>query len=208
MALIEFKAEPINRDIVLFLDSLSPAEVSQQFAILAAQHIDDAKRVNIRVLGRAPPSTTYVDGRAGAPLASVRPEGVVFTEFELLIDVLVFVSEMLTKFSPVGRRPDRRPGHPGLYQRSHTLFADGVEIDVTTPSLVPQLVAANEYVFINTLPYARKIEHGLSPQRPDGVYQAVANIARRRYSKIAKIMFSYRSIFKGERNPAIIVRIV
>jgi hypothetical protein len=206
MAIIEFKTEPINRDIVLFIDSLSPEETSRQFAVLAAQHIDDAKRINVRVLGREPPSTTYVDGRARAPLATVRPNGVIFTEFELLIDVLVFITEMLIKFSPVGRKPDRRPGHPGLYKRSHILLADGVEIDVLTPSLVPQLAVADEYVFINTLPYARKIEHGLSPQAPDGVYQAVANVARRRYNKIAKIFFTYRTIFEGERNPAIIVR--
>jgi hypothetical protein len=73
---------------------------------------------------------------------------------------------------------------------------------------------AEEYTFINTVPYARKIERGSSRQAPDGVYQAVANLARRKFTKLAKITFSYRTVLggtggaKSERNPAIIVRIV
>lgn len=206
MATMEIQAEPINRDIAVFLDALSPSSAVQQFAAIAVQHIEDAKQNNRRALGREPRSTTYVNGRAGAPLETVGLQGVIFTEFELLTDVLLFISIMLEKFSPVGKTSDRRPGHPGLYKRSHVLFADSVEVDITTPSLVPQIAAAEEYVFVNTVPYARKLERGSSRQAPDGVYQAVANIARRRYSKVAKIMFTYRSIFGGERNPAIVVR--
>ena len=54
--------------------------------------------------------------------------------------------------------------------------------------------AAEEYVFINTQPYARKIEgtggRRMAPQAPDGVYQAVATLAQRRFGNIARITFS------------------
>jgi hypothetical protein len=204
--MLEFKIEPIQRDITVLLDALSPSEAGKQFASLAAGHIADAKRRNREILGREPKSTTYVNGQAGVELENVGIQGVIFTEFELVTDILVFIANMLEKFSPVGQGRDRRPGHPGLFKRSHVLFADSVEIDLETPALIPQILSADEYVFINTLPYARKIEHGLSRQAPDGVYQAVANIARRRYSRVASIVFSYRTVFGGERNPAIVVK--
>jgi hypothetical protein len=207
MALLEWKAEPIHRDIAVLLEALSPSEAAKQFASIAATHIADAKRINRVALGRDPAFTTYVDGQAGASLESVKfPTGVIFTEFELVTDILIFIAGMLEKFSPVGRGKDRRPGHPGLYKRSHVLFADNIEIDLTTPALVPQILSADEYVFVNTLPYARKIERGYSRQRPEGVYQSVADIARRRYSKVARIEYSFRSIHGGERNPAIVIR--
>jgi hypothetical protein len=70
---------------------------------------------------------------------------------------------------------------------------------------------AQQYVFVNTDPYARKIEGTKqkppsSPQAPDGVYQAVATLARK-FSNLAKITFSYQTVAGGERNPAIIVRL-
>lgn len=204
--MLAFKAEPINRDIAVLLDALDPSSMMQQFASIAAGHIEEAKAINRRALGREPTLTTYVDGRAGAALETVKPNGVIFTEFELVTDVLLFIGSLLEKFSPVGRTNDRRAGHPGLYKKSHVLFADNVEIDLSTPALVPQILSADEYVFVNTLPYARKIERGYSRQAPDGVYQAVASIARRRYSKVASINFTYRTIFGGERNPAIVVK--
>jgi len=203
MALMSFKIDPINRDIALFLGELSPAQRSKQFAELARVHIDDAKQTNTKVLGREPPSTTYVDGQAGAALESVR--NVIFTEFELIGETLVWIADQLEQNSPV---------KTGRYKWSHIVLADGVEVDPST-----QIKMADEFVFINTQPYARKIERGLSSQAPDGVYQAVAVMARRRFGNVARITFSYRTVIGGtiiggragdrssQRNPAIIVRI-
>ena len=159
-----------------------------------------------------PRYTVAVDGRIGAPLESVKPNGEIVVEFELVNDVLAWIADQLVTHSPVGSGKDR---HPGLYQKSHTLFADGQETDVG--AVIPP---ADEYVFINTLPYARKIEHGLSRQAPDGVYQAVAILAQRRFGNIAQISFSYRAPFQGSflsarsggnktenRQPAIIVKL-
>lgn len=199
---MSFKFEPINRDIQLFLDDLSPRQRSMRFAEMAAEQIADANKVNARALGTVPPYTTSVDGTVGAPLASVRPDGVIFTEWELLLDVLAYIGRNLIQFSPV---------KTGRYQKSHVLLADGVPLNLDTPSLTPQTIA-EEYIFINVVPYARKIERGLSQQAPDGVYQAVANMARRKFSKVARITFSYRTFggtgARSERNPAIVVRIV
>lgn len=202
--MLTFRAEPINRDIAFFLDSLSPKEASRQFAELATEQINLAKDINRQALGRDPVATTYVDGTVDPTLRTIKLTSVVFTEFELALDLLLFISTMLDKFSPV---------KTGRYQKSHILFADGVEMSISMPTLVPQVLGAEEYVFVNTQPYARKIERGLSQQAPDGVYQVVASLARRQFGKIAKITFSYRTLLggagggKSERNPAIIVRL-
>ena len=179
-------------------------------AAFAAETIEEAKQQNKQVLGVVPPYEVYVDGREGAPLASVKPDGIIRAEFQLVNEALAWISTQLQIHSPV---------LTGRYAKSHELFADGVETE--NPNAAPP---AEEYVFLNTQPYARKIEGdqdeaAIVPQAPDGVYQAVATLAQRRFGNVAKITFSYRTAIGGEiiggkagdrselRNPAIIVRL-
>jgi hypothetical protein len=209
---IRTRVEPLSRDVELIIsEDLSPKAQSAALAAFHAQEIDDAKQINRSVLGRIPPSRTFVDGKEGGHLESVRPDGVIVTEFDLFTDVLIWIGDQLEKHSPVGGKGDR---HPGLYRKSHALFADGQLIDVG--GVIP---FGAELVFINLVPYARKIERGSSSQAPDGVYQAVATLAQRRFGNIAKITFSYRTAMGGsiiggragnksdQRNPAIIVKL-
>lgn len=202
---IKTRIQTVDRDIeILLREDLSPAAQSLAFASFAREQIDTAGKVNARILGRIPRSKTFVDGREGAELETVNPKGVIVTEFELVDDTLKWIADQLETHSPV---------KTGRYKKSHTLLADGAEIDVG--GVIP---AADEYVFINTVPYARKLERGMSSQAPDGVYQVVAVLAQRRFGNIAKVTFSFRTVLKGhivggragdraeERNPAIIVR--
>lgn len=207
------RVDPIDRDIQAMLSDLSPAEQSKVFAQFAQDQIDQAKATNRQVLGRDPKLTVTVDGRDNAPLASVRPNGVIVAEFKLIEDVLIWIGDQLEKHSPV---------KSGRYRSSHVLLADGVEVD--RRGNIPH---AEEYVFINTQPYARKIESGSSSRAPQGVYQAVASLSRR-FGNVAKVSFSYRVPLFGavqswaqsgsrgsssraewkQRQPAIIVRMM
>ena len=214
---LKTRVQPISRDLDLFLsEDLGSKARSAMLAAFAAETIEEAKAQNKQVLGVVPPHEIYVDGREGAPLASVKPDGTIRAEFQLVNEALAWISTQLQMHSPV------LTGH---YASSHELFADGV--DTENPNAAPP---AEEYVFLNTQPYARKIEgyRGLagvvhrapsSPQAPDGVYQAVATLAQRRFGNVAKITFSYRTAIGGDiiggkagdrsklRNPAIIVRL-
>ena len=99
----------------------------------------------------------------------------------------------------------------GAYAASHKLYADGVETDAQNPK------PAERYVFLSTLPYARKIEGirkggekkpGQSKQAPDGVYEGVAALARARFGNLAWIRFTFDSTAaqaKGDRFPAIAI---
>jgi len=203
---LQTRVQPIARDLELMMkDGLGDKARSAMLAAFAAETIEEASAQNKQVLGVVPPHEIFVDGREGAPLASVKPDGVIRAEYQLVNEALAWISTQLQLHSPV---------LSGRYAKSHELFADGV--DTENPNLAPP---AEEYVFINIQPYARKIERGQSSQAPDGVYQAVATLARRRFGNVAKIDFSYRTAIGGaiiggrkgdrasERNPAIIVRL-
>lgn len=213
---IRTKIDPIDRDIeLIFKEELSGEARSQIFAEFAQEMIDEADAINRQALGGEVPYTVFVDGRKDAPLKSVKPDGVIVANWDLVLDAIAWINTQLQKHSPV------LTGH---YSKSHDLFADGVE--VPNPNDPP---LAQEYLFVNSRPYARKIEGDKtrapqSPQAPAGVYQVVAKLARDKYGNTAKIDFSYRTIVGGEvaidkagdrggggqfnmRNPAIIVRL-
>lgn len=213
--MVKVRIDPIDRDVKLLIDEfLSPAGRSKQFALAAKELLTEADETNKRVLGRIPKSQTYVDGVEGAALASVKPNGgVIVREYELVIDVLLYVSEQLRAISPVGHGPDKRPGHPGFYRASHVLFADGKEVNFNGPMTVGQILPASEYVFLSDAPYARRVEKRSTP------YEFTAAKASKRFGRIARVAFGWKAPISGgfargkradrstSRVPAIIVTI-
>jgi hypothetical protein len=202
---VKVKITPFEKTFKLVIDrNLSPKARSQRVAAFARKEIDTADAQNARVLGSAPPKTVTVDGRQGAPLESVNPDrGTIIAEWRLVGDVLTWIMATLKQRSPV---------ISGRYRDSHTLYADGAETDAANPPL------AQEYIFLNPEPYARKIEIGMvkgPPPRPfviqveNRIYQRTADDARARFGNIAKIRFTYQSAVGGksraDRVPAIMV---
>lgn len=177
------RLDPIARDIALIIDEeLSPEAQGRQLAEAAQAALIEAQSVNQRALGYVPDHDTYVDGAKRADLGGIRGGSVITFEFHLLVDVIQWVDEQLILHSPV--KSER-------YARSHVWFADGVEFDPMSP------VPAEEYIALNAQPYSRKIERGQSQQAPEGVYEAVATLAKRRFGNIAYVGFSYRSFPGG-----------
>lgn len=152
-----------------------------QAATVAQYHRDslkEAEEANRQVSGEAPPSESFVNGSRSDNFGTVQPGKSILTRFELVSDVFVWIDEQLIIHSPVLTE---------AYAKSHVFYADGTEADPARP---PE---AGEYVFLSALPYARKIEKGLSKQAPDGVYEAVSVLARRRFGNVASIFFGFRS---------------
>ncbi len=177
------RLDPIARDIALIIDEeLSPEAQGRKLAEAAQEALIEAQGVNQRALGYVPDHDTYVDGARRADLGSVRGGSTITFEFQLLSDVIQWVDEQLIIHSPV--KTER-------YARSHIWFADGVEFDPLKP------IPAEEYIALSSVPYARKIERGQSQQAPEGVYEAVATLAKRRFGNIAYVGFSYRSFPGG-----------
>ncbi|MCP1200057.1 hypothetical protein [Notoacmeibacter sp. MSK16QG-6] len=194
--MITAKIEPFDINTVLPTRG-SDEERSRMLASFAREQLGEALARNTASAGSAPRYEKTVDHRRGAPEESVKPDGVIVYEFELVSGILEWIGDMLVKNSPV---------LTGRYARSHIVLADGIETDPAMPE-----AEAREYVFLNTVPYARKIERGLSAQAADGVYQGVAVMASKRAGNIARIRFSYRTLAGGSqkdkaaRQPAIVV---
>jgi hypothetical protein len=178
MMAVRTRVQPIDRDITLMLsEDLSPQAQSRALASFAQQQLQEAQEINARALGRVPRHETYVDGNPSSAIENVKPTGTIIFEFELVNDAILWIEQMLIQHSP--ERSSR-------YSRSHVLFADGVEVQFGAP--VPD---AKSYTFVNTQPYARKIERGLSAQAKSGVYEVVAVLASRRFGNVAKVRFSF-----------------
>ncbi len=169
-------------------EALSPERRIALIRERAFEGLRESQEINRAALGRVPPHQTFVDGREDEALARLNPDrGTIVHKFELINDLIAWIDFQLIAHSPIGRTP-KSP----QYAKSHVWFADGVEFDdVENPP------AAETYVVLNTTPYARKIERGLSDQAPDGVYEGVATLASRRFGNLARIRFSYRSFQEG-----------
>ncbi len=163
-----------------FAAHISPRVRSRKLAAFALEKITEAKRINAGPDGQPAPHRQIVDGREGASLASVKPDGIIVAKFSLVAEVLRWIDAELVKVSPV---------RSGRYRKSHVLFADGNEVDLLGAG-VPK---AREFVFLNTQPYARKIERGLSRQAPQGVYEAVSVVADKRFGNIVDVYFGFRT---------------
>ncbi|WP_264045525.1 hypothetical protein [Methylobacterium flocculans] len=178
------RLSPLARDIDLIIsEELSPDVQVQRYADFARGVLKEGQEVNRRALGYVPDHDTFVGGAQVSSLERLRISDAITFEFHLLLDVIQWIDEQLILHSPV--KSER-------YARSHAWFADDVEFP--DPNNPPP---AEAYVVLNAQPYARKIERGLSAQAPEGVYQAVATLAKRRFGNVAYVGFSYRSFPGG-----------
>lgn len=198
--MLALRIEPIEQDIRVFInDNTNSKAVSAAIASAARDALDEALDINTRAMGYAPHYDTFVDGVMGAPIDNVRR--VIVFDFDLINESIGWIHDRLRAISPV---------LTGEYRSKHLLYADGREVP---PDTLPP--PALEYVFLNEVPYARKIERGLSKQAPEGVYQVVAAEASTRFKKLARIRFSYREFALAQgansrarrdaRQPAIII---
>lgn len=189
---VKTKIEPLAQTIKLVVaNTISLDAQKRAVANFAKGAIEQADSTNRRVLGRVPPRTITVDGKQGAPLTDVKPDGgTIIVEYELITDVLVWIGDMLRARSPVVS---------GKYRDSWTLLADGTEVGESG-----SIPGAETYTFVNEVPYARKIEVGLTKagkpfvvQVPNRIAERTAKDAASRFGNIAKIRSTFISLTNG-----------
>lgn len=197
-------SDPFERWVKVEVEGLkSPQQRSRALAAFAREDIAKERLANDQRLGKKgrPPRIT-VDGKRGVALGTVKPNGRIEAELNTESTAVRWILRELELLSPT---------LTGAYERSHTVFADGVEIDPAR-----DLPDAREFVIASDLPYAKKLDpkDGLparSKQAPKGVYASIAAVAATRFANEADIRFTFRDIplQKGgtSRNPAIVVRL-
>ncbi len=134
----------------------------------------------------AVPYQQFVDGREGAALESVKPGGMILFRFNRLGIVLDWIYMQLVGHSPIGKDT---PPHLHYFQ-DHELWINGSRVSASAGEVI-EVPAGGEAIITDLRPYASRIEHGLSTQAPDGVYEITAIAAARRFPS-AKIEFDYR----------------
>jgi hypothetical protein len=189
---LSVKIDPVEKlTAVDVRNDIDPQDQKQAIADFVQAGIDGAEQVNSSALGGEVPYTITVDGQANAPLDSVNPDGGNITvEFELIGGMLAWIAQTLL---------DRSPVVSGAYRSGHMLFADGVEVDAF--GTVPP---ADQYVFTNSVPYARKIEVGKTKagrdfviQVQNRIYERTAADAIAMFGNQAKIRFTYQTLQGG-----------
>lgn len=181
-----------------------------------------------------------VDRKLGMPEEAVRFGGRISYQnnTSTLAEILQWIGAQLVKYSPYTPKPayakntgDWRGSH---YADAHLMLINGKSFQtIDKHTRIVGLAQTfqgrkhsrnSRYTFINTLPYARRIEHGSdktkpwTQQAPTGVYKMVASAAKRKYGEAVNIKYTRFQIgsipykFKakegmvGQWYPAIVVR--
>ncbi len=174
------RISPVFRELELKLSAhMSDRRRSERLAAFALEKITEAKVANGRN-GEPARHRQIVDGREGAALISVKPDGVIVARFDLLHEVLDWIGNALIQESPV---------LSGKYAKSHVLYVDGEPYAGGGPIPTGEL-----YTFVNIQPYARKIDRGFSDKAPEGVYEAVAGVANKKFGNVAKVTFGWHPL--------------
>jgi hypothetical protein len=182
---IQFRVDPIERAAKVLLTGLDEArrEMAAQFA---RDEIARAEAINRAATGQTPKHTVSVDGRVGAPLESVNTKGGhIDVEFNLGVDVIKWIATRLR---------ERSPHRSGRYVGGQKLYADGREI-----SPYGRIPPAEEYTFVDLVPYAGKIETGTTKSgrvfvleaSKARVYERTAKEAKGQFKDVADIAFAW-----------------
>lgn len=140
--------------------------------------------------GIAPTYRQVVDGIEGAPLTTVKPDGVIVFAWSYVGEVIL---------DTVGALIARAPQDKGDYVRSIRIIADGVFVEADA---IPNNVA--EVLIVPTVPYARRLEVG---KKKDGtsftakphIVQEIAVTAATLYRDLAAIDFVFVEIAGAQK---------
>lgn len=149
----------------------------------------------------SPRYTRTVDGREGAPAASVKPEGAIVYQFSYLGEVAAFAMAYLEERAPklsgdFGRSfflgLASAPGGDGRFVRSANFNPEAVTADV------------EEIIIGNTQPYNRLVDVQLAgAQRvrfkvPGDLYEGAARAVKRRFGNFVDAYRRYDVAFPGK----------
>lgn len=190
MATRTVKLENLEREITVIGNGAVGEALRLRHIEVAKEKLGEEQAKQRRVFGDVLPYRQAVDGRAGAALTTVKIHGLIRFDFSALREVVEDAEETLFRLSPWTPKQKTRQNWPH-YRDSHLLFIDEVEAKT-----IPKTISPNsEIIFINALPYSRRIDLGWSKvQAPDGVYGVAERELRRRWSKVARIDHTFRGI--------------
>ena len=185
-----FTAAALRGFITTLQVNVAGLNAEQSSALLARVAAGERDRVLTEQAGRsglAPLYRQIVDGEDGAPLAAVKPDGVIVFAWQYLGEIVRDTYEALIK---------RSPRDSGAYIAGLVILVDGEEagleaIDINT----------REVRIVASVPYARRLEVGTRRgggsfvlQVPSHIVEETAIVARRLAGALAAISFTYADL--------------
>lgn len=182
-----FRIQANDREVALFLQDLAGPERRAFIKETADEVFGEARAQNRAVLGYAPPETLRTDGTVGKAPEDMAVGGHSTLSFDLAGDVIAFTMELARRLSP--RSGSNRKSRDETFAESHVAIVDGAVLPAPY-----RTGAFQRAVIYNLQPYNRKIERGLSRQRPNGVYEAlVLPEVKKRYGALYFVAFAYEA---------------
>jgi hypothetical protein len=183
-----------QQDFILFRKALD-AEASRAVAQAARDGERDIKADQATRRGIAPGVVSAVDGVQGRAYEAVKPNGVIVELFDYRAEIVYACFQELVARSPIG------PEEGGHYRNEHFAMLDGAGLQPMTVATAQQLANVARITITNTMPYARKLEVGVtkdgSPFVHSGephIYESAMQPVRREFGGVAKISFGYADL--------------
>lgn len=177
----------------LFLnEAAGPAAQRRIFVEEAKRLRDEGLARNRRALGVNTPYTQFVDGAEGAPLESVKLDGVIVFRYDIGFTAAQFAVSVLREVSPYDPTPDGKPH----YRDRHFVVVDDAIVDPPYDTIR----GFERMLIINDRVYTRKLEARYGVYG-DLAYPAVRRELRRNFD----VRFGFDDYF-DERYPALIIR--
>lgn len=197
--------QAFNRTLQVDVSKLNAEASSALLAKTARGERDRVLREQGARAGQEPSYRQVVDGREGADLDTVRPDGVIVFEWQYLAEVVTETMKLLVERSPKGDAEDN-DGKPGGFIEGLKVYADEAETEVAA---VPADAAVVE--IIATVVYSRRLEMGTRKgggpfvlEVEPHIVQETAQVARRLFGNVADIRFAYVNLAGSPvRHPSI-----
>ncbi len=182
------RLQSVDREVKLFLSDLEGPVRRQYLKETAAEIFGEARAHNAALLGYRAREELVTDQTPDKPPEDMAVGGFSTTTFDIAADVIAFTMELARRLSP--RSGLNTKSQDETYAFGHIAIVDGAVLEA------PYITRGfNEAIIVNARPYARKIERGLSRQRPNGVYEALLlPTVRKRYGNLFNVRFLFRRV--------------
>lgn len=184
-------------DIQVFVDAMGPA-AAEMLRQAAQDEEDKVEADQSSRRGIRPFTHIAVDGIAVTGFQSVKATSIVFEYWDYRAEIIKACFEELRHRSPV---------QSGTYRDSFYASLDGQDLE---PLVVPQpaqLANVTEVIITNPVPYARRLEVGLTKsgaafvkQVDPHIVESAMQVVRKEFGSVAKFDFAFVDRVAGYRN--------
>lgn len=181
-----------TRDKRWMPEGFDPKEMPKVMMVVMEQEIAEAQRKGAMLTFEV-----LTDGSPTKPPSMVKPRGKITAVDEAAQDFREAIGKVfdhllsISPYSPKSQRDIAR-GMTTHYIEAHHLYVNGSRLASEEAIRAYEPQRDDQIMFVNSQPYATRIERGWSWQAPTGVYRVTANRLKRDYRDTLEIAYTDR----------------